>query len=67
MQKKLSDAKMKALSEEFADIVKSGGFEQTGPLPEEQEEELASLPRLVFRHRRRNFGRLRKLIDEINS
>ena len=68
MQKKLSDAKMKFLEEEFADIVKSGGFEQTGALPEEdQEEELAQLPRLVFRHRRRNFGRLRKLIDEINS
>jgi len=68
MQKKLSDAKMKSLSTEFADIVKSGDFEQTGPHPEEeQEKDLAGLPRLVFRHKRRNFGRLRLLIDAIND
>ncbi len=68
MKNKLSDAKMKSLSADFGDIVKSGNFEQCGPLADEQNEpDLAGLPRLVFRHRRRNFGRLRKLIDALND
>ncbi len=68
LKKKLSDEKMKSLSEEFGDIIKSGEFEQCDPLPEEANEpRLADLPRLVFRHRRRNFGRLRKFIDAIND
>lgn len=68
LKNKLSDKKMKSLSKEFGDIVKSGGFEQCGALPDEQNEpDLADLPRLVFRHRRRNFGRLRRFIDAIND
>ena len=35
-------------------------------LPEENEPELAELPRLVFRNRRGSFGKLRLLIDAIN-
>lgn len=67
-QKKLREGVMKKLRKDFSDILKSGGFEQTGPLSaEENEPELASLNRLVFRHRRRNFGRLRELIDVLNG
>ena len=52
---------------EFGDMVKAGGFELRGALREEADEpELAALPRLVFRHRRREFGRLRQLIDAVN-
>ena len=46
----------------------SGAIVQQEALEEEEDEpELSSLPRLVFRHRRRDFGRLRKLIDAVND
>ncbi|MGB0993600.1 MAG: LOG family protein [Akkermansiaceae bacterium] len=68
LRKKLSDAKMKKLEAGFSDVLKSGGFSQSGALPAEDDEPLlGNLPRLVFRHRRRNFGRLRQLIDAINA
>ena len=52
---------------EFADIVKTGTFEQTGPLPAEANDpHLADLPRLRFRFDRHSLGRLRMLIDLIN-
>jgi len=55
------------LEGEFGDILADGGF-STGPaLPEEAEESaLADLPRLVFSFNRRDFGRLRQLIDALN-
>ncbi len=55
------------LEREFGDILSDGGF-STGPaLPEEAEESaLADLPRLVFSFNRRDFGRLRQLIDALN-
>ena len=34
---------------------------------EEDEPEFAALSRLVFRHRRRAFGRLREFIDAVNA
>lgn len=64
----LSDAKLSRLNEEFADIVVGEPIVQTTALPEEAgEPELAELPRLVFEFGRRHFGRLRMLIDMINS
>jgi len=55
------------LEREFCDILSDGGF-STGPaLPEEAEESaLADLPRLVFGFNRRDFGRLRQLINTLN-
>ena len=59
---------MKKLRTDFTDVLKSGGFKQSGPLPAESDEtDLAGLNRLIFRHRRRNFGRLRELIDVLNG
>jgi hypothetical protein len=56
------------LNEEFADIVKSGKIVQQEALEEESDEpELGGLRRLVFRHWRRDFGRLRQLIDAVNG
>jgi hypothetical protein len=57
------------LNSKFAGIVKAGTIVQQDALEEEQEDEpeLSSLPRLVFRHRRRDFGRLRQLIDAVNT
>jgi hypothetical protein len=40
---------------------------QGGPLPQEKNEpEIWDLPRLVLKPHRRDFGRFRDLIDEIN-
>jgi uncharacterized protein (TIGR00730 family) len=53
---------------DFTDIIKSGTFELTSALPEENEEsQLAGLPRLKFRFDRHQLGRLRQLIDVINQ
>jgi len=55
------------LQEQFADLLKAGCITQRGALEEEADEpELAAMPRLVFRHRRRNYGRLRQFIDAVN-
>jgi len=56
------------LKDLFADILTPGGtMEPSGPFPAEQEEpELAHLPRLVIDFNRKDFGRLRNLIDAIN-
>ena len=55
------------LEREFGDILADGGF-STGPalLEEAEESALADLPRLVFSFNRRDFGRLRQLIDALN-
>jgi len=63
----LTDAAVERLNVEFEDIVTSGTMEQRGALEaEEDEPELAGLSRLVFRHKRQKFGRLRQLIDAVN-
>ena len=55
------------LATEFADIVKSGTMQQRGALPEEENEvEMAEMPRIVLRHGRGDMGRLRQFIDAIN-
>ena len=63
----LAAGEVARLEKEFADVVKAGGMEQRDALEEEGDEpEMAELKRLVFRHRRRDFGRLRELIDAVN-
>lgn len=65
---RLSDERMEQLNTRFTDILVSGRFTQGDPLPEEKDEPtLARLPRLVFHFNRRNFGRLRQLIDCVND
>ena len=64
----LSDVRLASLNEEFSDVLASGSIVQTGALPEEAgEHEIAHLPRLVLTFARRQFGRLRMLIDAINA
>jgi uncharacterized protein (TIGR00730 family) len=58
---------LEEINRDFADILVEGGFQQTDALPaEEDEPDLADLPRLVFDFNRRNHGRLRQLIDRLN-
>jgi uncharacterized protein (TIGR00730 family) len=64
----LADDQLDVLETEFRDMVVEGGFGQRDPFPEEQNEAtLQGLPRLVFHYNRRSAGRLRQLIDRINS
>lgn len=67
LQTKLSSAAIDLLNSDFIDIVKSGKIEQMSALEEERyDEDIIDLPRIVFRHRRRDFGRLRVFIDALN-
>jgi uncharacterized protein (TIGR00730 family) len=68
----ISDIGLQAVEElknRFSDIMlPSGCMYLSGPLPEEADElETANLPRLVLNFNRKDFGKLRKLIDAINS
>jgi uncharacterized protein (TIGR00730 family) len=68
LQRELTASQLLQINERFADLLGEGEFTQSAPLPEEADEpELASLNRLVFCFNRRAFGRLRQLIDELNS
>jgi uncharacterized protein (TIGR00730 family) len=57
------------LKESFADIlIPHGNIYLSGPLPSDADEpEFANLPRLILDFNRKDFGRLRNLIDAINS
>lgn len=68
LQQPLSQELLTAINSSFGDILVGGHFHQRGPLAAEKDEpELASLPRLAFHFNRRSLGRLRQLIDAINS
>ncbi len=68
VQVALSEAAMKSLNQNFSAMLKSGDIEQMSALKEEANEpELTELPRIVLRHRRRDFGLLRKFINRINE
>jgi hypothetical protein len=55
------------LNKEFADIVTKAGIALCDPLPEEDDEpELAHLPRLSFHFDKLQWGRLRQMIDVLN-
>ncbi|MGJ8696070.1 MAG: LOG family protein [Verrucomicrobiaceae bacterium] len=63
-----TDAAVAKLSDEFADIIKVGKIEKCEALEEEESEpEFDDLYRLKFRHKRRDFGRLRLLINAVND
>ncbi|MCA9285648.1 MAG: LOG family protein [Phycisphaerales bacterium] len=65
MTSRLTTAALEQLNREFADIVASGTIAQVGALPEENDH--PELPRLCFHHTRRAHGRIRALIDRVNS
>ena len=68
LEKELPAAAVAALNEEFADLVAEGKIEKTYPFPEEANEpELLEKPRLAFSYDHRSAGRLRELIDQINT
>ncbi len=68
LQHVLSADKIARMHAEFGDMLVSGTFDQCAALPgENNEPEIAHLPRLVFQSRKRNFGRLRLVLDAVNE
>ncbi len=62
-----SDALVERLNDEFADILEEGRIAKTAVHRlESDDEHLKSLPRLTLMFNRRNFGRLRQMIDALN-
>jgi uncharacterized protein (TIGR00730 family) len=61
-------ALLKRLNDEFKDILNGGAVTQTSALPEEfNEPETLNFHRILVPFNRRNYGRLRQMIDLINT
>jgi len=59
---------IEGLNRDFRDILTEGDVRETGPLPEESDEpDSLSLHRLWVPFNRRDYGRLRRMIDAIND
>lgn len=68
LQRPLSPEILEQLNEDYRDILVSGKIEQCGPLAEEADDpHLSHLTRLVLHFNRRDFGRLRLMINAINA
>lgn len=63
-----STSALAALNEDFGDIVVDGKIQVIEPTPEEVEDgDRLNLARIAFNFNRRDYGRLRQMIDVLNS
>jgi uncharacterized protein (TIGR00730 family) len=63
-----SDSALEAMNEDFADISTGAPIKRIEPTPEEVEDnEHVELPRIAFNFNRKDYGRLRQMIDVLNS
>src|SRR3954471_16284227 len=63
-----SDYAIEGLNEDFKDIISGEKIEPIEATPEEREDnQYLDLPRIAFGFNRRDYGRLRQLIDVLNS
>ncbi len=63
-----TETAIEALNEDFADIIVGPPIKCIEPTPEEREDnDHLDLPRIAFGFNRRDYGRLRQLIDVLNS
>jgi uncharacterized protein (TIGR00730 family) len=63
-----SPSALEGLNEDFADIILDGKIEVVPPTPEEIEDnDRLDLARIAFNFNRRDYGRVRQLIDVLNS
>lgn len=68
LHRDVDDALLERLNVEFADLLVKGRIRRAETHPfEADDEHLAHLPRLALHFNRRDFGRLRQLIDVINE
>jgi uncharacterized protein (TIGR00730 family) len=64
MQAPLAPADVERLGHEFADLIASGTLQTVKPYRPERDH--LDLPRIAFTHTRRDYGRVRQLIDALN-
>ncbi len=63
-----SASALEALNEDFADIIQDGKITASAPMPEEVEDkDSLEYARIVFNFNRRDYGRLRQMIDVLNG
>jgi uncharacterized protein (TIGR00730 family) len=67
LERELDDSELADLNARFGDILRSGRIERAKPLPEEEGTPFSRLAVLSLDFNRREFGRLRQLIDALNS
>ncbi len=68
LQKAPAAGKLAAMSTSFADIIVEGKIEAIKPTPDEIEDsDNLELARVAFQFNRRDYGRLRQLIDALNE
>jgi uncharacterized protein (TIGR00730 family) len=62
-----TDSALRAINEDFADIIIGPEVKRIDPTPEEiADKDNVELPRIAFGFNRRDYGRLRQLIDVLN-
>jgi uncharacterized protein (TIGR00730 family) len=62
-----TDSAIKAINEDFADLIVGPEVKRIDPTPEEvADNDHVELPRIAFGFNRRDYGRLRQLIDVLN-
>jgi len=67
LNRALPEAFLAELEGRYGDILTSPGLKLSGPLPVEVDApHLSALPRLILNFNRRDYGRLRQFIDELN-
>ena len=63
-----ADSALSALNEDFADLIVGPPIQRIDPTPEEiADDDHIKLPRIAFGFNRRDYGRLRQLIDVLNG
>jgi hypothetical protein len=62
---RLTDESIVRLNDSFSDIIREGSIQQSEALPSENDH--LELSRLIVPHTRRSYGRLRQLIDMVNT
>ena len=67
LERKVTDDEIASLNDRFADILRSGAIARTQPLPEDVGTDLHRPGRIELDFNRKDFGRLRQLIDAIND
>jgi hypothetical protein len=68
MHNEPTDTAVAAMNEDFTDIIEGEPIRKIEVTPEEREDdELVQMPRIAFGFNRKDYGRLRQLIDRINS
>src|SRR6516165_115823 len=63
-----ADSALEAMNEDFADLIIGPKLQRIEPTPEETaDQDNLELPRIAFGFNRRDYGRLRQLIDALNG